>query len=303
MRVFFLAALAVCSLFNVSAQRKQVNIDHNWKFAFGHAANPEKDFNYSLKTIFSKSGAAAGTAIDAKFNDSSWRTLNLPHDWAVELPFTYVDNFDVESHGYKPVGGLFPATSIGWYRKQFKLEKADSGRRFQLQFDGIFRDANVWINGFYLGNNKSGYVGVNYDVTDFLNFDRSNVIVVRVDATQYEGWFYEGAGIYRHVWLNSYPSAHITTDGVFAYANMNGSKATLNVETSIINEYGTAGNYSVVTYLTDRAGTKMGTAKEQILPLNVLEEKTIKQTIAVNNPTLWSLENPCLLYTSDAADE
>ena len=294
MRVFFLAALAVCSLFNVSAQRKQVNIDHNWKFAFGHAANPEKDFNYSLKTIFSKSGAAAGTAIDAKFNDSSWRTLNLPHDWAVELPFTYVDNFDVESHGYKPVGGLFPATSIGWYRKQFKLEKADSGRRFQLQFDGIFRDANVWINGFYLGNNKSGYVGVNYDVTDFLNFDRSNVIVVRVDATQYEGWFYEGAGIYRHVWLNSYPSAHITTDGVFAYANMNGSKATLNVETSIINEYGTAGNYSVVTYLTDRAGTKMGTAKEQILPLNVLEEKTIKQTIAVNNPTLWSLENPYL---------
>ena len=294
MRVFFLAALAVCSLFNVSAQRKQVNIDHNWKFAFGHAANPEKDFNYSLKTIFSKSGAAAGTAIDAKFNDSSWRTLNLPHDWAVELPFTYVDNFDVESHGYKPVGGLFPATSIGWYRKQFKLEKADSGRRFQLQFDGIFRDANVWINGFYLGNNKSGYVGVNYDVTDFLNFDRSNVIVVRVDATQYEGWFYEGAGIYRHVWLNSYPSAHITTDGVFAYANMNGSKATLNVETSIINEYGAAGNYSVLTYLTDRAGTKIGTAKEQMLPLNVLEEKTIKQTIAVNNPTLWSLENPYL---------
>lgn len=294
MRVIFLAALIVSSLFNASAQRKQVNIDENWKFAFGHASNPEKDFNYGLKTIFSKSGAAAGTAIDPKFNDSSWRTLNLPHDWAVELPFSYVDNFDVESHGYKPVGGLFPATSIGWYRKQFKLEKADSGRRFQLQFDGIFRDANVWINGFYLGNNKSGYVGVNYDVTDFLNFDRSNVIVVRVDATQYEGWFYEGAGIYRHVWLNSYPSSHISTDGVFAYANMNGNKATLNVETNIINEYGSSGSYSVSTYLTDRAGNRIAAAKEQTVALNVLEEKTIKQTIAVNIPTLWSLENPYL---------
>jgi beta-galactosidase len=294
MRVIFLAALIVSSLFNASAQRKQVNIDENWKFAFGHASNPEKDFNYGLKTIFSKSGAAAGTAIDPKFNDSSWRTLHLPHDWAVELPFAYVDNFDVESHGYKPVGGLFPATSIGWYRKQFKLEKADSGRRFQLQFDGIFRDANVWINGFYLGNNKSGYVGVNYDVTDFLNFDRSNVIVVRVDATQYEGWFYEGAGIYRHVWLNSYPSSHISTDGVFAYANMNGNKATLNVETNIINEYGSSGSYSVSTYLTDRAGNRIAVSKEQTIALNVLQEKTIKQTIAVNNPIVWSLENPYL---------
>lgn len=294
MRGIFLAVLTVCTLFNAAAQRKQVSIDHNWKFAFGHAANPEKDFNYSIKTIFSKSGAAAGTAIDPKFNDSSWRTLHLPHDWAVELPFSYVDNFDVESHGYKPVGGLFPATSIGWYRKQFKPEKADSGRRFQLQFDGIFRDANVWINGFYLGNNKSGYVGVNYDVTDFLNFDRSNVIVVRVDATQYEGWFYEGAGVYRHVWLNSYPSSHISTDAVFAYANMNGNKATLNVETSIINEYGSSNNYTISTYLTDRAGNKIASSKEQDVALNVLEEKTIKQTIAVNNPTLWSLENPYL---------
>ncbi|RXK57744.1 DUF4982 domain-containing protein [Lacibacter luteus] len=294
MRVFFLAILTVCSLFTASAQRKQINFDNNWKFAFGHAANPEKDFNYSIKTIFSKSGAGAATAIDPKFNDSSWRSLNLPHDWAVELPFSYVDNFDVESHGYKPVGGLFPATSIGWYRKQFKLEKADSGRRFQLQFDGIFRDAQVWINGFYLGNNKSGYVGANYDVTDFLNFDRSNVIVVRVDATQYEGWFYEGAGIYRHVWLNSYPSAHIATDGVFAYATINGNKATLSVETSLINEYGGTGNYSVAAYVTDRAGNKIAVGKEQSIALGVLEEKTIKQTIAVNNPTLWSLENPYL---------
>ncbi len=291
-RTLLAAAMLICIC--SFAQRQQVNIDNNWKFSFGHAANPEKDFNYGIKTIFSKSGGAAGTAIDAKFNDSSWRTLNLPHDWAVELPFAFIDNFDVESHGYKPVGGLFPATSIGWYRKQFNVNKADSGKRFQLQFDGIFRDAQVWINGFYLGNNKSGYVGVNYDVTDFLNYDRNNMIAVRVDATQYEGWFYEGAGIYRHVWLNSYPNTHIATDGVFAYASINGNKAILNVESNIVNEFTAGENYSINTYLTDRSGAKIGIAKETAFAINTNEEKTIKQLINVVNPTLWSLDNPYL---------
>ncbi|MGF2411974.1 beta-galactosidase GalA [Ferruginibacter sp.] len=277
-----------------SAFRQQKNLDNDWKFHFGHAANPEKDFNYSIKTIFSKSGGAAGTAIDAKFKDSAWRTLNLPHDWAVELPFAYIDNFDVESHGYKPVGGLFPETSIGWYRKHFMVAKSDSGQRFQIQFDGIYRDANVWINGFYLGNNKSGYVGVNYDVTDFLNYDRENVIVVRVDATQYEGWFYEGAGIYRHVWLNKYANTHIATDGIFAYSKVDNNKATVTVETTISNEDFATTSNSINVYLTDRTGKIVGTAKEQKIALNVNEEKIAVQTIAISNPKLWSLEDPYL---------
>ncbi|MBC7887475.1 MAG: glycosyl hydrolase 53 family protein [Ferruginibacter sp.] len=290
----------IIALFNFSfcygqiSFREKINLDNDWKFHFGHAANPEKDFNNSIKTIFSKSGGAGGTAIDAKFKDSAWRTLSLPHDWAVELPFAYVDNFDVESHGYKPVGGLFPETSIGWYRKHFTVAKSDSGQRFQIQFDGIFRDANVWINGFYLGNNKSGYVGVNYDVTDFLDYDRGNVIVVRVDATQYEGWFYEGAGIYRHVWLNKYANTHIATDGVFAYSKVENKKATVTVETTVNNEDFAAVNNSINVYLTDRAGKIVGTAKEQKIALNVNEEKTATQTIAINNPKLWSLEDPYL---------
>ncbi|HWJ29889.1 MAG TPA: beta-galactosidase, partial [Flavisolibacter sp.] len=139
--------------------RQHINFDEDWKFHFGNASDPAKDFNYGIANIFSKSGAAQGTAIDLKFKDSTWRKLDLPHDWAVELPFVNSPSFDVMSHGYKPVGGLFPETSIGWYRKHFKVSRADSGQRFQLQFDGIFRDAMVWINGFYLGNNKSGYLG------------------------------------------------------------------------------------------------------------------------------------------------
>jgi beta-galactosidase len=296
-KIIALLALALLignNLFAQTSGRQQINLDNNWKFNFGHAANPEKDFNYSIKTIFSKSGGAAGTAIDAKFKDSAWRTLNLPHDWAVELPFAFVDNFDVESHGYKPVGGLFPETSIGWYRKHFTVARADSGQRFQIQFDGIFRDANIWINGFYLGNNKSGYVGVNYDVTDFLNYDRENVIVVRADATQYEGWFYEGAGIYRHVWLNKYANTHIATDGVFAYSKVENNKATVTIETTVSNEDFAAANNSINVYVTDRSGKIIGTSKEQKIALNVNEEKTAVQTIALNNPNLWSLEDPYL---------
>ncbi len=295
-QVFIIGLLSLFTTFLSPAQapREKINFDNDWKFAFGHAANPEKDFNYGIRTIFSKSGGAAGTAVDARFKDSAWRSLDLPHDWAVELPFAYIDNFDLESHGYKPVGGLFPATSIGWYRKHFNIARADSGQRFQLQFDGIFRDANIWINGFYLGNNKSGYVGVNHDITDFINYDRENVVVVRVDATQYEGWFYEGAGIYRHVWLNKYQDTHIATDGIFAYSNIAGENATLTVETSVVTENNDPGKYSINTFLTDRNGKMIGTAKEQPVTFSGGDENIVKQNIGVNNPTLWSLDNPYL---------
>lgn len=290
---FFFAVL-VCLTINTSAQRQQLNFDTDWKFQFGHSADAEKDFNYTIATIFSKSGGAAKTAIDPKFDDSKWRQLNLPHDWAVELPFVYKDNFDVMAHGYKPVGGLFPETSIGWYRKHFTVAKADSGHRFQIQFDGIFRDANIWLNGFYLGNNKSGYVGVTYDITDYINFEKDNVLVVRADATQYEGWFYEGAGIYRHVWLNKYNNIHIETDGVFVYSAIVSNKVVVNVETVVKNQSPSTSDCIVSAYLTDRSGKVVSVSKEQKLFIDVN-----KQAIAVNNISTvnfreWTLDDPYL---------
>ncbi len=290
----FLLAALFCTSHPALAQRQKINFDNDWKFHFGHAANPEKDFNYSIATIFSKSGGAARTAIDPRFKDSAWRTLNLPHDWAVELPFVNVVNFDVESHGYKPVGGLFPETSIGWYRKHFTIARADSGQRFQVQFDGIFRDANIWVNGFYLGNNKSGYVGIAYDITDFINFDRDNVIVVRADASQYEGWFYEGAGIYRHVWLNQYNNLHIAYDGVFAWSEMAGNKATINIKTDVENRNLSSANCTIASYFTDRDGKISGRSPEQPLSLNVNETRTATQKIIITDPRLWSLDDPYL---------
>ncbi|HLI93302.1 MAG TPA: hypothetical protein VKU83_06825, partial [Puia sp.] len=155
------ALLFLCCCFGAfvsrAQQRQHRSLDQDWRFHFGDAADPAKDFNYSQVSIFSKSGKAEGTAIAPKFDDRDWRHVSVPHDWAVELPFEYSKDFDVMAHGYKPVGGFYPATSIGWYRKRFEVARTDSGQRFVLQFDGVFRDCKVWLNGFYCCSNASGY--------------------------------------------------------------------------------------------------------------------------------------------------
>ena len=288
-----------------TAQRQHLSLDDGWRFHFGNAADPAKDFNYGTVSIFSKSGKAEGTAIASNFNDKDWRELSVPHDWAVELPFEQSPDFDVMSHGYKPVGGHYPATSIGWYRKRFMVSPADSGQRFVLQFDGIFRDSKVWINGFYCCANASGYSGFTVDVTDFIRYGHDNVLVVRVDATQYEGWFYEGAGIYRHVWLNQYDPLHIAENGLFVHSAVRGAfgkasagksapEAEVTVETTVVNENAGAESADVAAYLTDRDGKVIGRGVAQAVKLAPGETRSVVEKIAVANPQLWSPEQPYL---------
>jgi beta-galactosidase len=276
------------------SQRKHINFDDNWKFCLGHAADPSSDFNYRTVNIFSKSGKAEGTAIETKFKDSAWRTIQLPHDWAVELPFENSPNADVMSHGYKPIGAAWPQNSIGWYRKHFSIPHTDSGRKYEIQFDGIFRDSKIWINGFYLGNNASGYSGVTYDVTDYLIYDRDNVITVRVDATQYEGWFYEGAGIYRHVWLNTYNNLHFAANGLFVYSTNKNSTATIAVEATITNQQATAENCKLAVYILDRTGKPVAKTGAQPVALKGYETRMVKQQVILQHPILWSTEAPYL---------
>ena len=292
--------LGLLSLNNLAAQTtsndEHFSFDEDWRFALGSASSPAKDFNYGIANLFSKTGKAEDCAISNKFNDSSWRKLNLPHDWAVELPFVQSNNFDVVSHGFKPVGGLYPETSIGWYRKHFKLTKIDSGKIFNIQFDGIFRDASVWINGFYLGNHKSGYTGVEYNLTPYLNFDKENIITVRVDATQYEGWFYEGAGIYRHVWLNKLSPVHIATNGVFAYSEMNNKEATIHTDITINNTTAINGRYTIQTVLKNREGKTVGESLPQHIAINANANASKQCVIKIANPILWDINNPYLYH-------
>jgi beta-galactosidase len=284
------------SLFFVaqSQDRARINFDEGWKFHLGNAADPAKDFGYSIQTVFSKSGNGAGTAIAPNFNDSNWRALDLPHDWAVELPFVNSPNFDVMAHGYKAVGGLFPETSIGWYRKKFYVDRADSGKKISIQFDGIYRNANIWINGFFLGNNFGGYTGAEYDISDFLEFNKQNTIVVRADATQYEGWFYEGAGIYRHAWLNKKNALHINENVVFIHSKQTNKSALVSVEIPVVNDRSNVANGEVYTYITDRDGKLIGKSQKVVFNVSANKNSTITQKVNVADARLWSVEDPYL---------
>lgn len=294
-RDIILAVLFGCATISAVAQsqREHILIDQDWRFAFGNASDPLKDFNFSIAPAFSKNGKAEGTAIDPKFNDDDWRSLDLPHDWAVELPFVKSGNFDVMAHGYKPVGGLFPETSIGWYRKTFEVHAADSGKRFSLQFDGIFRSSMVWLNGFYVGKNESGYVGQTYDVTDYVNFQGRNVIVVRVDASHYEGWFYEGAGIYRHVWLNKYDNTHIGDD-TFVRSVIQPHEATVDISVPVENDsYAVALTELTVTIL-DRSGKVVASSKALPVESGPTSRLVVPVTVQLRDARLWSIEEPYL---------
>ena len=290
------SVLIISFLFAITSgmAQEKISLDEDWKFHFGHAANVEKDFDYSKIALLHKSNVYATTIVHPKFVDSTWQKINIPHDWAVELPFVKSEQVEMDSHGYKPVGGAYPETSIGWYRKHFSVDKSKSNKRFELQFDGIYRNAEIWLNGFYVGTNFSGYVGNSYDVSDYINFEGDNVLVIRVDATQYEGWFYEGAGIYRHVWLNITDKNFIPVDGVFVYSKVKGKNAEVTIETTIQNNNLKNSNSFVYSYITDRNGKILVKTKEQKVNLGIFKNQTIKQHLQLKNPELWSLENPYL---------
>jgi len=286
----------------VKAQEK-ISLDEAWKFHFGNAAHPEKDFDYSTISLFHKSNVFTTTVINPKFVDTSWTSVNVPHDWVVALPFQNTASFDVESHGYKTIGGLYPETSIGWYRKHFSVAKSKSDKRFEIQFDGIYRNATVWINGFYLGTNFSGYVGKSYDVTDYMNFDAENVMVVRVDATQNEGWFYEGAGVYRHVWLNEHNNLHIPEDGLYVSSEVTNSNALISTETVVENKNSVLTECMMYTYITDRNGKVIAKSDSQKISLPINGKTTIKQKLSLQNARLWSLDDPYLYRAVSVIEE
>jgi beta-galactosidase len=267
-------------------------MDFDWMFAYGHYNDFEKDYYNSTGyfTYFAKAGYGDGPA-SKNFDDRTWRKLDLPHDWAVEQEFSGNAS---HSHGYKTVGWKYPERSVGWYRKSFNIPESDLGRRISIQFDGIYRNAIVWVNGFYLGREQSGYAETEYDISDYLNYGGKNVVVVRADASIEEGWFYEGAGIYRHVWLNKTEPLHVAKNGTFVSSVIDKNNATINIATTIINKNTSNSTFEIDQNIIDPSGNLIGSAKIDPLSLkpNASGEFTCK--ITINNPKLWSLEIPYL---------
>ena len=203
MKKSLLSLVLLLALLPAAAQ--EMLFDDGWKFAFGNASSPAKDFGRGTEyfNYFTKAASIHNEGPYAvKFDDSAWKPVQLPHDWVVDLPFSPEAS---HSHGYKTVGWKWPETSVGWYRKHFTVPAEALGQPVSVRFDGIFRDSDIWVNGFWLGGEKSGYTTATYNIAEYLNYGGDNVIAVRADATFEEGWFYEGAGIYRHVWLTIGP--------------------------------------------------------------------------------------------------
>ena len=148
----------------------------------------------------------------------------------------------------------FQTTTIGWYRKKITIPESDLGRRIHIAFDGVFRNSIVWINGHYLGNQDSGYLGFEYDITDYINYGGENSIAVRVDATMEEGWFYEGAGIYRHVWLNKTNPLHVPANGTFVQTKIKDITSTVSAMVTLTNEGKTTKSFKIIQTILDASG-------------------------------------------------
>jgi len=274
------------------AGRERLLLDAGWRFAFGHPTDPARDYNHATGyfSYVAKAGYGDGPAAPG-FDDAAWRLLDLPHDWAVEAPFAEKGSY---SHGFKAIGRNFPERCVGWYRKTFTVPAADLGRRLSVEFDGVFRDSVVWVNGFYLGRQPSGYTSFRYDLTDYLNYGGENVIAVRVDATMEEGWYYEGAGIYRHVWLSKTAPLHVAHWGTAVTTEVEDGAATVAARTTVANEGTALATFDLEQRIEDPTGQTVATGTAPGLSLAAGGSAEYPVVLRVAQPRLWSLESPAL---------
>jgi beta-galactosidase len=273
------------------APREKLLFDFGWRFQFGNGEDPSRDLDFGYgQGDFAKTGDFAFAK--AKFDDSKWRALNLPHDWAVELPF--VRDEALNSHGYKPLGRRYPETSVGWYRREFDVPASDAGCRITVEFDGVFRDVLIFVNGCFVGRNDNGYAPFQFDLTDFLAYGAKNYIVARVDASFGDGWFYEGAGIYRHVWLTKTDALHLGKWDSTVRTEMSGGSALLTLGTVVANEGKQAETAKVSWQILDAAGKTVATA--EAAPQSIAVDGSVSFTATANlaNPALWSVDVPNL---------
>ncbi len=273
------------------APREKLLFDFGWKFQFGNAIDPSHDLDFGYgQGDFAKTGDFAFAK--AKFDDSKWRALNLPHDWAVELPF--VRDEALNSHGYKPLGRRYPETSVGWYRREFEIPASDAGRRISVEFDGVFRDILIFVNGCFIGRNDNGYAPFHFDLTDFLTYGARNYIVARVDASFGDGWFYEGAGIYRHVWLTKTDALHLGKLESTVRTALSGDTATLSLGTLVKNQGKQAETAKVTWQILDTAGKTVATAEAAPQSIGADGSASFTATANLANPALWSVDAPNL---------
>ena len=295
-KIIYILCCMLTTMVSAQNQREKIRMDDGWKFAFGNAADPKKDFGCGTEyfNYLTKANSIHNEGpYSQKFDDSAWEEVRVPHDWVTTLPYAPEAS---HSHGYKTVGYKYPETSVGWYRKVINIPASDLGKHVMLQFDGIFRDARVWFNGYYMGTEPSGYATQVYDVTEYINYGGENLICVRADATLEEGWLYEGAGIYRDAWLVKTSNVSVAPFGTFVYADLKQpyGQATIYVETEVNNSSLLSQQCLVEQYLLDADGQKVARSEAKSLMLKPKQTLGCQQAFVVTNPHLWTTTDPYL---------
>jgi len=245
--------------------RNTVDFTNDWKFSLGD--DP----------------AASAAAYD----DSGWRTLNLPHDWSVEADFS-------ETNPATPGGGALPG-GIGWYRKEFVVDKSSEGKTVYIDFDGVYQNSTVWINGQLLGERPYGYSSFRYDLTSHLKIGEKNIIAVRVDnSEQPNSRWYSGSGIYRNVRLCIVNPLHVDHWGTYVTTpEISKERAEIAIVTTVKNASAAQQHAKLFSILLDASGKEIARTDCDIeIAANAATET--EQSLKVNNPTLWSVEQPYL---------
>lgn len=266
--ILFLLLSAQLSVGSVRIVR---NFDSDWRFYLGNQEN--------------------SIVIRSDFDDSGWRLLDLPHDWSIEGEFS-------ESNPAGAGGGYLPG-GIGWYRKTFSLPDSIHGKIVFIDFDGIYQNSEMWINGHYLGKRPYGYSSFRYELTPYLRYGtEKNVIAVRVDnSDQPNSRWYSGSGIYRNVHLVVVNKLYVDHWGTYITTPVvNGIMASVQVETHITNSSESEANIQIYTQILDQTGKSVNSSAKSIA---IPEDSTlvVTQTIQVNNPKRWSVDQP-YLYTA-----
>ena len=264
---FFFLLLAIVFAANANAQEKdRVSFDNDWKFHLGDDSNAKKTF----------------------YNDVAWRNLNLPHDWSIEGKF---DPNNPAGTG----GGALPG-GIGWYRKSFSVPLTSKDKNIFIDFDGVYRLSEVWINGHYLGERPNGYISFRYDLTPYLKFGyEKNEIAVRVDnSEQPNSRWYSGSGIYRNVWLVTTGKIFVDHWGTFISTPQVDDKTAAIVFNTKVNNTTNANATVIVKTLVYDSASKIITAPTATLAINSGSANQVTQKISLANPNLWSVDRPYL---------
>jgi beta-galactosidase len=264
-------SLAAASAISVSGPRR-IDFDADWRFFKGEAPGAEAP----------------------AFDDSKWRQLNLPHDWAIEGPF---------DPNLNPHTGALPYFGTGWYRKSFTVPEGGKGKYVSIEFDGAMSNSTVWLNGHELGGRPYGYIGFSFDLTPYLNFGANNEIAVRLKPEDRSSRWYPGAGIYRNVWIDITGPLHVARWGTYVTTpQVSDAESSVAVKTELRNSLSVERKVTLSTSVMDESHKIVARASNDVaVPAN--SSLTVASALTVERPQRWDTEHP-YLYTlvSDVMD-